>query len=218
MPQSRSRTNKKGPSASTGRGRRSSMLFAFMGVSIVCLLVGGVVLTIVVDVWSSRDTSGQQTPIPTDTELERVLQATALANPDDADAQIAWANVLSNTGRIDESVPFYEAAVALRPNDWTLRQAFGIALMDGGKLADAELQFDRIVDGDRANPQGWFYLAEVYRRWTPPRLDEAIYAYEQAIATGPETFVAELATQALVNLGAATPVASPVALLATPTP
>lgn len=212
MPPSRGRPTKKRVSGTARSTNRSSMIFAVMGVTLVCLLVGGLVLTIVIDTWSSRDTSGQQTPIPTDTELERTLEAAALARPDDADAQVAWANVLSNTGRVEESIPFYEQAIALRPDDWTLRQAFGIALMDGGKLADAELQFDRIVDADRANPQGWFYLAEVYVRWTPPRSDEAIYAYQQVIATGPDTYVAELAQQQLVTLGAATPVAaSPVA-------
>jgi tetratricopeptide (TPR) repeat protein len=217
MPPSRSRPTKKTLATPPRTASRPSLIFAAMGVMLVCLLVGGLVLTLVSDARQARDTSGRQTPIPVDTALERELEAAAIANPGDADAQAAWANVLSNTGRLEQAIPFYEAAIALRPTDWTLRQAFGIALMDGGKLADAEFQFDRIVESDRANPQGWYYLAEVYMRWTPPREDEAIYAYQQTIATGPETYAADLARQQLVALGVATPDAgTPVA--ASPTP
>jgi predicted Zn-dependent protease len=82
--------------------------------------------------------------------------------------------------------------------------------MDNGKLSDAEFQFDAIIGAQPENSQAWYYEAELYQKFTPPRTDEAIYNYQQVIKLDPGSFVAEQSELRLSALGAiASPVASP---------
>jgi cytochrome c-type biogenesis protein CcmH/NrfG len=180
-------------------------------VFIVCILISGITGSIIIDAWNdSGDDSGDVSQSTDD--LLPQLQEDAAKNPNDADTQAALANYLANTGQFDESVQYYEKALQLAPDDWTLRLDFAQALMDNGKLSDSELQFDTILDAQPQNIQAWYYLAELYQKFTPPRTDEAIYAYQQVIRFDPQSYAASEAVNRLAALGVtASPVASPAA-------
>ena len=179
---------------------------------VVCSMIGGVTASVVLDSWRSGSDSSNETDLSTDTndDVLHELETAAAENPQDAEAQAALGNYYANTGNFDLAVTYYERAVQLSPEDWTIRLTFAQALMTNRKLADAELQFDKILEAEPQNATAWYYLGQLYQLFDPPRDDEAIYAYQQVIRFGPDTFVATQAADKLSALGA-TPVASPAA-------
>ena len=186
---------------------RFQLVAAISAVLMICALISGVVGTIILD--QMADDGEDPDVAVNSSELLEELRSAAESNPDDAAAQAAYANYLSNTRDFQTSIAFYERAIALEPSNWTVRLDFSQALANNGLLADAELQLDRILENDRENAQGWFYLAELYLRFEPPRTDEAIFAYQQVIRYDPESFVASQAAAKLSELDPETLQASP---------
>lgn len=190
---------------------RLQVISIIFTVFIVCILISSITGSIIVDAWNDSGDDSGDTGQTTEDILPQ-LQENADSNPNDAESQAALANYLANTGQFDQAVPYYEKALRLTPDDWALRLDFAQALMDNGKLADSELQFDTILDSQPQNAQAWYYLAELYQKFTPPRADEAIYAYQQVIRFDPGSFIATQSVDRLSALGVvASPVASPAA-------
>jgi tetratricopeptide (TPR) repeat protein len=134
------------------------------------------------------------------------LETTIAESPDDVDSMVVLAEVLANSGRITESIPWFERAIEQRPDDATLRLAFGRALQRAGTDFDAELQLKRAVELGPDDPANAFYLAMFYETREPPRLDEAREWYQQAIDADPESVIAG---QARDRMAALDPAASP---------
>jgi cytochrome c-type biogenesis protein CcmH/NrfG len=199
----------KPPKRSRPKLSRIQVISIIFTVAIVCVLISGITGSIIVDALNDNGDDSADTGQTTDDLLPQ-LQKDATDNPNDAATQAALANYLANTGQFDQAVPYYEKALQLTPDDWALRLDFAQALMDNGKLSDSELQFDTILDTQPQNAQAWYYLAELYQKFTPPRTDEAIYAYQQVMRFDPGSFIATQAVDRLAALGvAASPVASP---------
>jgi cytochrome c-type biogenesis protein CcmH/NrfG len=179
---------------------------------VICSMIGGVTASIVLDSWSGSGDDEAAVDGSTDAndDVLHEMETAAAENPQDAEAQAALGNYYANTDNFDLAVTYYEKAVQLSPEDWTIRLTFAQALMTNQKLSDAELQFDKILEAEPHNATAWYYLGQLYEMWNPPRDDEAIFAYQQVIRYGPDTYVA---TQAVLKLSAlgATPIASPAA-------
>jgi cytochrome c-type biogenesis protein CcmH/NrfG len=137
-------------------------------------------------------------------------QETAVAkDPNDFSSVALLANLLSNTGSLTQAIPYYEKALAIRPDDEGTRLDFARALADGNLRPDAEVQFQLLLKQDPNNQQAHYYLAELYRNWAPPRTAEAITEYRKAIAADTSTYIAQQSQDELDALGAGTPAASP---------
>ena len=178
---------------------------------VVCSMIGGVTASVVLDSWRGSD-DGAAIDSATDTndDVLHEMETAAAENPQDAEAQAALGNYYANTDNFDLAVTYYEKAVQLSPEDWTIRLTFAQALMTNQKLSDAQLQFDKILAAEPQNATAWYYLGQLYQMWNPVRNDEAIFAYQQVIRYGPDTYVASQAVNKLSALGA-TPIASPAA-------
>jgi cytochrome c-type biogenesis protein CcmH/NrfG len=126
---------------------------------------------------------------------------TAVAeNPEDANRIVVLAEVLANSGRINESIPWFERAIELRPDDAKLRVAFGRALQRGGSDFDAELQFKRAIELDPQNVSAAYYLAILYENLPQPRMNDARVWYERAIEIDPDSIIADQARSRLDEL------------------
>jgi cytochrome c-type biogenesis protein CcmH/NrfG len=133
-------------------------------------------------------------------------QETVVAqSPDDVNEIVFLANLLGNTGRINEAVPYYERAVTLAPDDLGIRLDFARTLSDAGLRKDAETQFLVVIQADPENQNGHYYLAELYRAWDPPRTDEAIAHYRRVVDIDTTTFVSQLAQDQLDSLAPGSP-------------
>jgi tetratricopeptide (TPR) repeat protein len=198
-----------------GRWKRPETLFAIFAILIVLSLIVGLVGTAIIDelTTANSDESNEFTPEERG-EYEQELRDAAEAHPEDPAALKDLAVFLSNSGKLDEAIGWYERALALNPNDAILRLAFADALANGGKRSDAELQYKKAIESQPNNPQAHFGLAELYRMWSPPRTEDALVEYSKTIEVGADSYVAELAAQELAALSGGTP--SPEASPATP--
>jgi cytochrome c-type biogenesis protein CcmH len=138
------------------------------------------------------------------------LETAIAENPDDIDSIVVLAEVLANSGRIAESIPWFERALERRPEDATLRLAFGRALQRAGNDFDAELQLTRAVELDPNNPAPAFYLGLFHESRQPPDLGQAREWYQRAADTNPDSVIAGQARDRLAALSpTATPTGSP---------
>ena len=181
-------------SSRPGRGYRIFVI------SMALFLVVGSVALIVGTALEGR--SGEESAVVDDRPGEELarLQTAVSDDPEDYDSMAVVANILANSGRIDESIAWYERAVAGDPDDGDLRLAFGLALFQLGNDFDAELQLRRAQEAlpDTASPL--FYLGQLNERRAVPDLDAAMEYYRQAIEIAPDSIVGQQAQERLENL------------------
>ncbi len=133
-------------------------------------------------------------------------QMTVMARvPSDTEEVLLLANLLGNSGRLNEAIPLYEQVLRMHPEDSEARVDFARALADGGYDGDAELQFEIAIQGEPGNQVAHFYLAELYRLSQPPRVADAIIEYRAASELDPTSFVGQQAQEILQQFGSATP-------------
>lgn len=136
-------------------------------------------------------------------------QQTAVAEaPDDVDEIVLLANMLAQTGRIQEAIPWYEKALGLAPADAGIRLDFARSLAGADLRTDAEAQFQQVLKADPDNQTAHYYLAELYMMWDPPRTDEAFAQYRRAAEIDPGSFLGERAQNRIDTMEGGTPVAT----------
>jgi tetratricopeptide (TPR) repeat protein len=133
-------------------------------------------------------------------------------NPQDAAAMVMLAALLANDGQISEATRWYERALEIDPNDVQTRLSFARQLALNNRPNDAEIQYQRALEyavnpADRAQAQ--YGLAQLYERWDPPRIKEAIDYYQQVASAEGELFISEQARERIAMLLATTPAAVP---------
>lgn len=190
---------------------RARLVFSILGLLVIASMVFGLVATgfIFGPGDDPRPDAGLQAPagagiVPT-------YEARLRENPQDTGTMIVLANILQNQGDYPGAIDWYEKAVALKPDDLDLRLAFGQALYAFGQLFDAEVQYKKALELNGKSAKAEYYLAELYQRWTPPRLAEAREHFQRASDLEPEGSWGRAARTALDRLNA-----TPVPATATP--
>lgn len=194
------------------RGRRpkwsrSQVAASVLGLLVVCSLLAGTLGVAVFDLLGEAGNDDNGSTLGETTELEQALRDRIVADPNDAASMAELANLLANAGDLTGAILWYEKVLELQPTNTTIRLDFARSLAEGGKQRDADVQFRRVLADEPNNVEAHFYLGELYRRWQPPRPDEAIAEYRRVLELRPDSYLAQRATDALVSLGAATPVA-----------
>lgn len=194
------------------RENRLQLTYVILSALVVCSLIAVALAT--VDLGELFGGSGDDEANWEDPNADLIAeQQTVVAQkPDDVDEIVFLANLLGNTGRITEAVPYYERAVSLAPNDVGIRIDFARTLSDAGLREDAEAQFQVAIEQDPESQPAHYYLAELYRLGEPPRNDDAIAHYQRVVEIDDTTFLADRARATLTTLTAGTPgavVASP---------
>jgi cytochrome c-type biogenesis protein CcmH/NrfG len=136
-------------------------------------------------------------------------EAVVAENPNDVDQIVLLANLLGNTGQIQQAIPWYEKALSLTPEDHGIRLDFARSLAGADLQTDAEAQFIRVLENDPDNQTAHYYLAELYMAWAPPERDEATEHYERAVALDPESFLGQRAKIQLDSLNSPSPATTP---------
>lgn len=165
------------------------------------LVLGSVALIVGTAFDGSGDTSDQQPDERPGEEIAR-LQTVVAENPEDTDSMAVLANILANSGRVDEAVPWYERAVMNDPENGDLRMAFGLALFQLGNDFDAELQLRRAKEllPDSATPS--YYMGQLYERRSDPDMDAVRAEYETAVEISPDSLVGQQAQARLDEMDA----------------
>jgi cytochrome c-type biogenesis protein CcmH/NrfG len=188
---------------------KTLMTLNVIAVAVVAALIVGAVGAAVFDAWLLGDDDNTIEVDPSKPDpVEQGYRDQIDANPNDASAMLALANYLGNTGRVDESIPWYERALQITPDDMVLRLDFAGALASAAKEQDAELQYRKVIDAQPDNAMALLGLARLYRSWSPPRNDDAVTYYQLTIERAGESVVRDVAQQELAEM-TGTPVASP---------
>jgi cytochrome c-type biogenesis protein CcmH/NrfG len=178
-------------------------------VIIIFLLASSLLILIPFGMGGDDDVDDDVLRVTPGAEVSR-LETTIAESPNDIDSMVVLAEVLANSGRLTESIPWFERAIEQRPDDATLRLAFGRALQRAGADFDAELQLKRAVELGPDDPANAFYLAMFYETREPPKLGEAHEWYQQAIDADPESVIAGQARDRMAALDAdASPAGTP---------
>ena len=147
---------------------------------------------------------------------EAQMRARIKDNPKDVNAMVILASLLANNGEGTEAIQWYSKAVDLKPDDETLRVAFGTVLMQYNFYLDSEIQLQKAHDLTPSDPQPLYLLGQLYENKTPAEPDKARQYYQQAVSASPDSVYANLANDRIAALNA-TPGASPQStLVATP--
>lgn len=190
-------------SGSPGRGYRIFVIAmaGFLVLGSVALVIG----TALEDRGNSSLPNADDRP---GEEIARLLTAVS-EDPEDTATMGVLANILANTGRIDESIVWFERAVEGDPENGDLRLAFGLALFQLGNYFDAEIQLTRANQllPDSSTPP--FYLGQLYERRPVPDMEAAVAMYELAIEISPDSLVAQQAQARLDDLNAVDPDETP---------
>ena len=173
-------------------------LFAAIGIA---LMVLGLLVVLIPDGGSSNAAdSSSVLPPPTPGAAEAQMRARLEKDPNDVNAMSVLADILANTGRVDEAVPYYEKVIQQKPSDETLRVAFGSALMHANYNGDAEQELLKAHDLAPADPQPLYLLGQLYEGWQPERLDDAKKMYQAVLDAAPDSSYAARAKDRLSAL------------------
>jgi cytochrome c-type biogenesis protein CcmH/NrfG len=118
-------------------------------------------------------------------------------DPEDFQAHQQLGVLLGNTGRVDEAIPHYEAALQGDPENTALRLSFARMLEQREYDLDAEIQLERVLEEESDNVEAMYLLAEINERKQPPQQEEAEEFYRQVIETDPDSFYAQMAEERL---------------------
>jgi hypothetical protein len=192
-----------------GRPKRGALLPLLSAIGIGAILLGLIVVILPGGFGggggsSNTNNTVQVTPGAEETQMRARLQK----NPNDVDAMIILADLLANTGRGPEAIQWYGKAINLKPNDESLRIAFGNVLMQYNYELDAQLQLQKAHDLNPNDPQPLYLLGQLYENSATPQIDQARAMYQQAESAQPDSVYAGLAKDRLGALNG-TPQATP---------
>ncbi len=136
---------------------------------------------------------------PNDDLIEEQMDVVE-ANPVDVDAILLLANIMANSGRLTEAIPYYEHALSLAPIDAPIRLEYARALANAGLHQYSEFQFQRALEINPNSQEAMYYLAQLYISWDPPRTEEAIALLEGSIEIDSDSFIAEQAKDQLDSI------------------
>lgn len=191
-----------------GKSRGPGLAFTIFALAMAGVMVLGTVVVFGGTIFDQGDDDTVPTIDSQDDEI-RELETKVAEDPDDPDNAALLASIYANEGRLNEAIPLYDQAVDQKPDDGSLRLAFGIALFRAGNEFDARVQLERAyeLEEDKSGPA--YYLGQLEENRQEPDLDAAREWYEEAIEANPDSLVAEQAQQRLDELDAGDATATP---------
>lgn len=199
------------PKARNQAPDRARLIFSILGLLVIASMIFGLAATGFTFGLGGDPTPDTGVQAPAGANIVPTYEARLRENPQDSGTMIVLANILQNQGDYPGAIGWYEKAVALKPDDVDLRLAFGQALYAFGQLFDAEVQYKKAIELDGKSAKAEYYLAELYQRWTPPRLAEAREHFQRTSELEPEGSWGRAARTTLDRLNA-----TPVPATATP--
>jgi cytochrome c-type biogenesis protein CcmH/NrfG len=189
-------------------GSRAQAIFAILGLLVIFTMIFGLVAIGFRGFGLGSDDEDTTDQDPT-SKLVPTYEAKLQQDPNDFNTMLILANILQNRAEFPEAISWYQKAVELQPNNVDARLAFGQCLASYGQLYDAEAQYKKVLELDSKNVKAEYYLGELYKRWNPPRTEEAKIHYARASELEPEGSYGRAARDALNQLNATPTPATP---------
>lgn len=186
---------------------RLNIVYIVLSSLVICSMLAVALATI--DFSKLWGEGKQDVIVDPNADLIAEQQTVVAQNPDDAEQVVLLANLLANTGKMNEAIDWYERAINLAPDDAGIRLDFARSLQANGMKTDAEEQFKLVLEQEPDSLSGHYYLAKLYMDWQPRRQEEAIEHFRRVMEINPDSFLAEQAKVELDSMNQTTPVASP---------
>lgn len=188
------------------------LAFSLIGLLVICAMVAGTLASVGFDARNGpADADPTEFSDQTNELIEQQRQRVE-EHPEDAGAMALLGSLLANDGQVAEAATWYESALRLNPGDVTTRLNFARQLALNDRPYDAELQYQKVLETAQlpADVAAAHYgLAQLYERWTPPRLSEAVEQYHAVADAEGGLFISDQARQRLAELEASTPGETP---------
>jgi cytochrome c-type biogenesis protein CcmH/NrfG len=199
--------NQSGKAGQFGNTQQMRVAYIVISGLVICSMLGVVLAT--VDFSGFWDDETEVAHGDPNEDLVAEQQTVVAENPEDLDQVVLLANLLANTGHMQDAMEWYERALELDPANNGVRLDFARSLQENDLNADAEAQFLQVLDSDPNSLPGHYYLAKLYMDWQPRRKEEARAHYERVVEINPDSFLAEQAQVELDSMDQTTPIASP---------
>lgn len=124
------------------------------------------------------------------------MQALIKQHPKDGYFYDTYAQILYESGKVDESVAAYEKSLKLAPNEPLIMSSLANALLHRaakGDIVRAESLLEKATEKDKANPSAWRDLARAYGKQNKLGQSYLALAEEAALASNPKRIKAEAA-------------------------
>ncbi|MEZ5293036.1 MAG: tetratricopeptide repeat protein [Vicinamibacterales bacterium] len=148
--------------------------------------------------------SGRPPAAPLDEARARELTAAASNAPNDPSPRVQLGNLYFDAERYPEAVEWYEQALRLNPNDANVSTDLGVAYYYTDQADKAIAQFEQSLKVDPKHTKTMLNMG-IVKAFGKQDLAGASAAWEQVIATAPNSPEAEAAKKALDGLKAAHP-------------
>ncbi len=126
-------------------------------------------------------------------EAKAALDAGVAALPGLAEAQAALGTAAYNVGELKLAADAYGRAVAIEPDNLAYLSNYGLFLGYDGRLDEGLSVLQKVTGRPEGADAGAFInLGWIYRHFRPPRVTEAVAAYEKALKLEPKNAKAAL--------------------------
>jgi tetratricopeptide (TPR) repeat protein len=141
-------------------------------------------------------------PPPLDTAQAAALESRAGAEPANVDVRVELANLYFHADRYEQSIPWYQAALKLRPRDVNVSTDLATALYAVGRIDEALTQVDHALSVD---PKSLKTLLNrgLFLAFGKQDLEGAAQSWERVVALAPDSEEAQRARQGLDGIRAA---------------
>ena len=150
----------------------------------------------------------QAAPPPLDEAKVTAFRSAAEKEPKNAAPRAQLGDLYFNSERFDDSIKWYEQALALTPNDVRVNSQLAMAYYYTNQTDRALQQLERATKVDPKHAETWLNLGFV-RAFGKQDLGGAEQAWQQVIKLAPETPEGQAAKRAIESLKSAHPGGAP---------
>jgi cytochrome c-type biogenesis protein CcmH/NrfG len=152
--------------------------------------------------------AGSSQSAPLDENRVQTLRNAAEQNPKDAGSRVQLGNVFFDAERYTDAITWYEAALALTPDDPNVSTDLGVAYYYTNQPDRALKQFEHSLKVDPRHTKTLLNLG-IVRAFGKQDLNGAAAAWQQVVAIAPDSPEGQTAKKALEGLQNAHPTAAP---------
>jgi cytochrome c-type biogenesis protein CcmH/NrfG len=153
-------------------------------------------------------TGNTQAPPVLDQDRVQALRNVADQNPKDAEPRVQLGNMYFDAERYTDAITWYEAAIALKPNDPNVSTDLGVAYYYTNQPDRAIAQFQKSLAADPKHTKTLLNMG-IVKAFGKQDLAGAAEAWQQVVAIAPNTPEGQAANKALEGLRNAHPNTKP---------
>jgi cytochrome c-type biogenesis protein CcmH/NrfG len=157
---------------------------------------------------STPAASQQQAAPPLDEAKVTAFRSAAEKEPGNAAPRAQLGDLYFNSERFDDSIKWYEQALALTPNDVRVNSQLAMAYYYTNQTDRALQQLERATKADPKHAETWLNLGFV-RAFGKQDLNGAEQAWQQVIKLAPDAPEGQAAKRAIESLKSAHPGGAP---------